>query len=163
MDDEKARELYMEYRSLTEQLQKVQAYLQETVENVNQVNMVIESLDQLGKLEKGARIFAPIANGIFVDATLHDPRHVRLNVGGKVVVNKSVPDAKRLLEGQRRDLEGLRDRAQGDAANITKRLRGIETTIESETADEPSASAAVSEKGEPSDEKKKRHRSKKHE
>ncbi len=145
--------------------------MQETVENINQVNLVIESLDRLDTLEVGAKILAPIANGIFLDATLRDPHHVRLNVGGKVVVNKTVGDAKRLLEGQRRDLEGLRDRALGDASSVTKRLREIEMTIENETSDapgepsgaSPSTGAAHDASAASSHEKKKRSRSKQHE
>jgi prefoldin subunit 5 len=84
------QQLYMEYRGMSEQLQKVQQFLEQTTENIGELSNVIEAVAELGKLKKGDRLFAPLANGIFVDATLNDPTTLRMNVGGKVVVSRTI-------------------------------------------------------------------------
>jgi len=82
MNEDETRELYVEYRTLTEQLQQIQQYLQETGENMGEVANVIAALDEFSRLNTNDKIFAPIANGIFIDARLTDPQTVRMNVGG---------------------------------------------------------------------------------
>jgi prefoldin alpha subunit len=124
------QQLYMEYRGMSEQLQKVQQFLEQTTENIGELSNVIEAVAELGKLKKGDRLFAPLANGIFVDATLNDPTTLRMNVGGKVVVSRTIDEATALLMKQKKELEELRDRATTDSIKITERLRQIESAIE---------------------------------
>lgn len=135
METEEARGLYLEYKGLSDQLQKIRQYLERTQESMGEVNGLVESLDEFSRLEKGDRIFAPIANGIFVDATLNDVTRLRLNVGGGVVVEKSIAEAKGMLGRQRSELETLRDRADADAETVMRRMREIESLIEQESAD----------------------------
>ena len=128
MDD--AKELYMEYQLLTEQLKKIQHYLEKTTENLADLGNTIQHLHTFGNLKKGARVFAPIANGIFIDATLNDPKHVRMNVGAKTVTTKTIAEAKELLEQQQQELHQLRARAEADNLKVTQRLKEIEAAVE---------------------------------
>ncbi len=145
MDDGRAQQLYLEYRGLMEQLRRVQEYVEQTTQGIAEIAAVIEALDSLSRLTKGSRIFAPIANGIFVDASLNDAASVRMNVGGSVVVEKSVEEAKELLGKQRADLELLRDRANTDYGSLTNRLRAIEAAMEQEAKDEQASETAPKE------------------
>lgn len=129
MDDSK--QLYLEYRGLTEQLKKVQRYLEQTQESIGELNQLIEGLDTFAGLKQGDRIFAPMANGIFIDATLNSTE-LRMNVGGDIVVPRNVPDAQHLLRRQRSDLEQLRERATSDQRQLLGRMRQIEMKIEAE-------------------------------
>jgi|GEM_PF-2328376 len=135
MKDDQASELYTEYKLLGEQYKKVQEYLEQTAENLQQVSDTIEALDVMGQQKKGARVFAPMANGIFIDATLNDPAHVRMNVGQGVVVTKTIDQAKGMLEQQHEELHQLRDRANNDHVRLIARLKEIEDAIEAETQD----------------------------
>ena len=146
MNEDETRELYVEYRTLTEQLQQIQQYLQETGENMGEVANVIAALDEFSRLNTNDKIFAPIANGIFIDARLTDPQTVRMNVGGGVVVQKSVAEAQQVLTGQRTELDKLQARATTDQATIVARLREIEQAIEAETVKAEGAPAGESPK-----------------
>lgn len=127
---EKEEELYLEYRSLTEQMQKIQQFLEQTTENISELKGTVNAVETLAGIKKGSHIFAPIANGIFVDATLNDPHNLRMNVGGKVVVAKSTKAAKELLEKQLTKLQQIRDRATQEYSQTMTRLRQIEATVE---------------------------------
>jgi len=132
-----AQQLYLEYQSLAEQSQKVRDYLDEMASSVQEIGKVIEALDAFSKLKKGDRLFAPIANGIFIDANLNDSGTVRMNVGGQTVVPKSVDEAKRLLERQRQELESLHDRANNEYLAMAARMKSIERRLEEKKPDGP--------------------------
>lgn len=137
MNADESQQLYLEYRAVSEQLQKVQDYLEQTTENMTEVAAVIEALDELSHLQKGSRIFAPIANGLFVDATLNDPSTVRMNVGAKTVVQKTIDEAKQLLAQQRHELEELQTRAAKDRDTLLARMHTIEEQVEAEAKEPP--------------------------
>jgi len=128
------KELYFEYKLLSEQLKKLEAYLQQSTGSLEQVAGTREALQQFSRQEKGSRLFAPIANGIFLDVTLNDPTSVRMNVGKGVVATKSIDEANALLEKQEEELRRLRDHAHADILELTKRLKEIEAVIEAEDA-----------------------------
>lgn len=130
MNDDESRQLYLEYRSATEQLQKLQEYLDQTTENMGEVGNLVAALDEFGALTPGSALLAPIANGIFFDATLKDPSTVKMNVGAGVMVEKTIAEAKALLEKQRADLEALRSRALKDREQLVLRLKEIEQNVE---------------------------------
>jgi len=130
MNDQDMQRLYLEYRAHTEQAQQLQNYLEQTGQGIVDINGIIGALQEFTKLEPGSKIFAPIANGIFIDATLNQASTVRMNTGAGIVVEKTVLEAVALLEKQRKDLEELRDRANADYAAITMKLREIEASIE---------------------------------
>ncbi len=130
VDEQEVKELYFEYKMASEQLKKVEAYAKETTESLEQIANTINALEQFAQQEKGARLFAPIANGIFIDVTLNDPKSFRMNVGKGVVVTKSLNEAKALLGRQREELERLRRRAEHDMVKLSARLKEIEALVE---------------------------------
>jgi prefoldin alpha subunit len=132
MKEEEPRRLYLEYRAVSEQLQQVQQYLEQTAESIAEVAGVIAALDDLSQLRKGSRIFAPIANGIFVDATLNDSSTVRMSVGSGVVCQKPIAEAKLLLDQQRKELEKLQERAAKEGETLTARMHEIEAQVDEE-------------------------------
>ncbi len=132
VDDDRAKSLYVEYRSLSEQFKKAQEFLEELAENIAEVTGLIKSLEELRGLEGGSRILAPIANGVFVTARLEETGTVRMNVGGGVVVEKSVPAAQKLLEEQRGELRKNRERVSKEAFAMMLRLKEIESLVERE-------------------------------
>lgn len=126
------KELYLEYQVLTEQLKKVERYLEQTTESLAELAGTITNLDEFRHIKKGTRLFAPIANGIFIDATLNDAKLVRMNVGKSVVVTRTIDEAKALLEQQREELKELQRRAEADHLKIHQRLKEIEKSVEEE-------------------------------
>lgn len=125
-----SQQLYLEYQQLTQQFQQVQEYLESTTKNIGEVSNVIEAFESFSSLKEGSEVMAPIANGIFVETKLAQSKTLRINVGGGVVVEKTISEAKKMLEKQRSDLETLRDRANKDYITIMARLRQIETIVE---------------------------------
>ncbi len=124
------QQLYIEYRTLTEQLKKIQEYLRQTQENITELGTLKESFDRFKQLKKGQRVLAPIANGIFIDAKLNATDRFYMNIGAQTVVAKSIDEAKALLTKQQEEMERLRDRAQRDEATLLQRMRQIELRVQ---------------------------------
>lgn len=129
MDEEQSKKLYTEYRALGEQVKQMKEFLEESDDNVEGLNTTIEALLDLEKLEPGQKTFAPIANGIFIEATLNETKHLHMNVGDGTVVKKSVTEAVKVLKKQHEQLERMKNQAQDEYANVVARMRAIEKLV----------------------------------
>jgi prefoldin alpha subunit len=93
------------------QFQMLQKHIEQINEHVKMLNAqqqeLIESKDALTQLkgeEQGSEVLAPIANGVFMKATLKDNNSLLVNVGADTVVEKTVDEVVALLEGQQQQM-----------------------------------------------------------
>jgi len=104
LSEEQVREKFMQFQQLQQKIEQVS----EHVEMLNQHNMELEesknAIAELGASHVGSEVFAPIANGIFIKATLNDSSKLLVNVGSNTVVEKTIEEVIDLLSEQERDL-----------------------------------------------------------
>lgn len=88
-------------------IQKVQ-YLEKLLDDLENNSRNIESLkEQIHELEKmkgDEEILAPVANGIFVKASLLDAKLLKVNVGKGIMVDKTIPQTIELIEKQEQEI-----------------------------------------------------------
>jgi len=89
---------------LKQQVGQLQQHLEKLDSQMMELEMLKESLTTLSG-EKGGEMYAPIANGIFVKADLKDTQNLLVNVGGNVVVSKTVDDTKSMVSDQIKEIE----------------------------------------------------------
>jgi prefoldin alpha subunit len=99
-DTKTLQEKYMEYQMLEQMVNHLQEQMQKIEGQMVELISVKQSLDDLKKAKKGSEMMVPIANGIFVKGELKDNEDLIINVGGNIAVNKSIEDAKHMLEKQ---------------------------------------------------------------
>ena len=85
---------HLETEKVIEQLEKALT----DVENIKAY------LKELKKTEVGKTVLSPIANGIFIETKLVS-HSLKVNVGGGVVVTKSIEDTLKLLDKQKKEIE----------------------------------------------------------
>ena len=83
------------YEQQIMQLQQQIQAVEQAIVDLNSLNLGIGDLE--GK--KGKKIFAPIGKGIFAKAELIS-ENLLVDIGGKNLVKKSIPETKKLLERQ---------------------------------------------------------------
>lgn len=96
--DEIMNQLFQQYQQMhmyVEQLEKAQVKLDNT----------IEGIESLKKLSGNEEILAPVADGIFIEAKLLTKDKVKVNVGSDTVVDKTIPEATKMLEEQKEALQ----------------------------------------------------------
>lgn len=101
--DAKVKELqqaYMEMQACERQLQLANQQLGVFDKQVEEIDAVSRSVAEMGVVEAGTGIFVPVANGIFVKAAVTKADEMLVNVGGGVVVPKTVAEVRALLEEQ---------------------------------------------------------------
>lgn len=115
---------YRAYGARVEELQKQSDLLSRLVaEN----KAAIVALDNLPR----EQTFFSIGAGVFVKAKLVDAENVIVEAGAKILAEKSIGDAKKLLAERRTQLESALARTRAETMELTNKLRALEQELNS--------------------------------
>jgi len=115
------QEKFMQFQMMQQQMQQVQKQLQALDAQAGEMDLVQQAIEDFSGAQKNSELFVTLTPGIFVKAKLEKTDSVLLNVGGGAVVEKTIPDAKRILADQTVELRKL----QGELAEQLEKL-GVE-------------------------------------
>jgi prefoldin alpha subunit len=118
MDSE--QEMMMKFQMFEQQIGQLQQQLQVVEESIVELGQLNFGLDELvGSKDK--EIMAPIGRGIFIKAKLLD-EELTVDVGGKNFIKKSIPDTKSILEEQIGKLQQVQRELDGNLEKINEEL-----------------------------------------
>ena len=121
---EKNQEELMQKLGIYEQqIQQLQQQLEAVEQAIIEMNSLLLGLDELVG-SKNKEILAPIGRGIFVKTKLLS-EELRVDVGGKKFVNKSIPETKKLISEQVVKLEEVKTELNENLEDINKELTAV--------------------------------------
>lgn len=126
------RQKYMELQLLQHQLQQVQQQVQALESQSGEMDDVVQVLDDFAVTKPGSESFVTLTPGLFVKAKIAETDKVLLNVGAGAVVEKSIPDAKKVIAAQAVELRKLQQelseqlqKLAGNAQKVQAELRNL--------------------------------------
>ncbi len=107
-DHERLQKLQDELRSLISQADYLRSQIDAVNSTIQDLATVIEVLDYLKKHGEGKTVLVPIGAGNFIRAKVEKVETVVMGVGGRLSIEASVEDAKKMLDERISILEDLR-------------------------------------------------------
>jgi len=86
-------------------------------------------MHDITKVDVGSEILVPITNGIFVKGTLNEKENVIVNIGAQTAVNKTIADARELLEQQFREVENVVIQLTQDLQQLHAQAQQVEQEL----------------------------------
>lgn len=120
---------YTQLQMLDEQVKMMHKQLQAYEEQQMEIMSVKNAIEDLGKAKPGAEILVPLSPGIFVKGSLIDNRHLNINVGAGIVVEKSLAEGQTLLDKQANDVERARLNVLNETEKIIEQAKKIEKEL----------------------------------
>ena len=104
--DEKQQELIFKLSMFEQQIGQMQQQMQAIEHGIIDLSIIRSGLDELIEPE-GKEIVAPIGKGIFVNAKITS-EDLMVDIGGKNLVKKNVPETKKMISEQIKKLEEIK-------------------------------------------------------
>ncbi|MFH0860596.1 MAG: prefoldin subunit alpha [Candidatus Altiarchaeota archaeon] len=118
----------LEYgRQQLEALNKQIQMIDVTVMDLKSTMLAIEGISQN---KVGSELIVPIGSGSYVKAKLADNQKILVGVGGDISLEKSVSEAKEILEGRVKSLTGSLEGLQKSAVELSRRISGLNQEAE---------------------------------
>ncbi len=116
----------IEMQMLNSQAQMIAEQMERIDAACTEIDGIKNNLDSLKNTKKETEILSPISNGIFVKAGIKDNEKLLVNVGGGVVVEKTVEEAKNLLDARIIEMEEAKDKLAAQMQKIEEKLSKLE-------------------------------------
>ncbi len=129
-DHERLKKLQDELRSLIAQADHLRAQVDVINDTIQDLAAVIEVLEYLKKHGEGRTVLVPIGAGNFIRAKIEKVDTVVMGVGGRLSVEASVEDARKMLEERIDALEGLRLDLLRKLEEVNRRINEILPQVE---------------------------------
>lgn len=132
MKEKKQQELqekYMEIQMLDQQMKQIQQQSRIIDNQAAELGNIADALDDLKKVKQGTEILFPISNGIFLKGNISNNKEVNINVGGNVVVSKTIDEAKELIKKQLDEIKNLGSQINIDLHRLGVKARELEKDI----------------------------------
>ena len=121
METKNQQELMLKLGMFEQQIQQLQQQLQAVEQGLVELTSLNFGLDEL-KGGKGKDVLSPIGRGIFVKTKLVS-EELTVDVGGKTFVKKSIPETKKVIEGQIKKLNEIKEDLDKNLEKINQELR----------------------------------------
>ncbi len=104
-DEERAQKA-MESQILQAQISELEKQLDEISSKKAELLFIKESLNQI-KNQSNKDILLPLGSGILIRGKLTDDKKVLVNIGGNTIVEKSVDEAKQIIDKQIEEISSV--------------------------------------------------------
>ena len=126
-----AREKYLEFQLLQQQLEQLTKYIEELESKQAEFLSTKENLSELSASRIGSEVFMPVAHGIFAKATLSSSEELLVNVGADIAVAKPMPEVVNLIDRQIAEVKEIRVNIHANIEKLTERLNTVMEELES--------------------------------
>ena len=120
--NDKIMELYAQAQVLQQQLINIEEQIKQLDVQEAELNLAIESIQELNKIKDEEESLVPIVNGVFVKAKLKKPDELIVNVGSNVLVKKSVDETKELIRQNISEIRKYKEKLSKQHENIIRVL-----------------------------------------
>ncbi len=127
---ERLQKLQDELRSLISQADYLRSQIDALNNTIWDIATAMEVLEYLKKHGEGKTVLVPIGAGNFIRAKVEKVETVVMGVGGRLSIEASVDDAKKMMEERIKALEGLRLDLLRKLEEINRKINEILPQVE---------------------------------
>jgi prefoldin alpha subunit len=103
---EEAEKVYQDWIQKVQYLEKL---LEDLDSNTKNIDALRDQVKELQSLDGSEEILAPIANGIFIKASLKDAKTLKVNVGKGIMLDRTIPETLELIDKQEKEINTTRE------------------------------------------------------
>ena len=128
---EEVQKKYMELQLIQRQLQAIQQQVQALESQAGEMDLVQQVLEEFSMSAPGSDSFVTLTPGVFVKAKVLETDKVVLNIGAGAAVEKSIPDAKKIMADQGVELRKLQEELIGQLQKFAQRAEQLQDELRS--------------------------------
>lgn len=127
--EKKMQEKYFEIQLIGQQMKQLQQQAMAVESQIAELETSEGGIETIGSAEGNEEVMFPIAAGIFLRGALKDSKKCVVNVGAGVAVEKTMKEARDMLEAQKQELAKFREEIFKNMYALEKRAVELEKEL----------------------------------
>ena len=128
-NEEESQRKYLEYQFLMQHTQQLGQQIQQIRSHLTELESLNDNLSEMNNTKENDEVLIPLGSGIFTKGKLSKDKNVIMNVGSDVLVTKSIPAAKKLIDEQAEELKKFIVVLENQLSLLTTNMRIMEESI----------------------------------
>ena len=124
-DQQKMNELINEINVYNQQADLIRQQIELIQASIGEVDALSNTLDDLNG-EKSVEAFVPVGAGSFIKGELKDTDEIIISIGAGYAIKKDAEGAKKIIAGQKKDLEDSLDKMLANLQQVTDILANLQ-------------------------------------
>ena len=124
-DQQKLNELINEINAYNQQADLIRQQIELIQASIGEVDALSNTLDDLNG-EKSVEAFVPVGAGSFIKGELKDTDEIIISIGAGYAIKKDAEGAKKIIAGQKKDLEDSLDKMLANLQQVTDILANLQ-------------------------------------
>ena len=124
-DQQKMNELINEINAYNQQADLIRQQIELIQASIGEVDALSNTLDDLNG-EKSVEAFVPVGAGSFIKGELKDTDEIIISIGAGYAIKKDAEGAKKIIAGQKKDLEDSLDKMLANLQQVTVILANLQ-------------------------------------
>ena len=124
-DQQKLNELINEINAYNQQADLIRQQIELIQSSISEVDALSNTLDDLNG-EKSVEAFVPVGAGSFIKGELKDTDEIIISIGAGYAIKKDAEGAKKIIAGQKKDLEDSLDKMLANLQQVTDILANLQ-------------------------------------
>ena len=124
-DQQKMNELINEINAYNQQADLIRQQVELIQASIGEVDALSNTLDDLNG-EKSVEAFVPVGAGSFIKGELKDTDEIIISIGAGYAIKKDAEGAKKIIAGQKKDLEDSLDKMLANLQQVTDILANLQ-------------------------------------
>ena len=124
-DQQKMNELINEINAYNQQADLISQQIELIQASIGEVDALSNTLDDLNG-EKSVEAFVPVGAGSFIKGELKDTDEIIISIGAGYAIKKDAEGAKKIIAGQKKDLEDSLDKMLANLQQVTDILANLQ-------------------------------------
>ncbi|MBO6275621.1 MAG: prefoldin subunit alpha [Methanobrevibacter sp.] len=124
-DQQKMNELINEINAYNQQADLIRQQIELIQASIGEVDALSNTLDDLNG-EKSVEAFVPVGAGSFIKGELKDTDEIIISIGAGYAIKKDAEGAKKIIAGQKKDLEDSLDKMLANLQQVTDILANLQ-------------------------------------
>lgn len=105
MNKEDITKKYVEFQLLNQQIQQAQQQMQLLSQQILELKSLSKNLGELSLIESGSEMYNNLGVGVHIKSTVKDIKHLLVNVGAGILVQKTPEETITIVDKQVSELE----------------------------------------------------------
>jgi len=131
MEKEDFEKNMMQLNAFGSKLQEIEQQLQIISKHISELQLTSLALEELGETKENTEMLAPIGQNIFVKSKIQETKKVMVDLGSKVFAEKTLEEAKIILDNKIEEFSQIKDQISEQAQAILNAIDQIENKVKS--------------------------------
>ncbi len=122
-EQQEVQQKYILLQMIENQMRQIEQDIREISNRNQDLSLLKNHLDTLKESQANVKLKAPIGAGIYVDAELKNSKDVFINIGAGVIVKKTIPEAKSIIDKQIGEMERALDQLSKNIETLASKAQ----------------------------------------